>query len=315
MLNKKAVLAAIITMTLAVSVGCTSTKPQNQTGNNDNIKQEELEQNQKREKKIMEELDQLKKEKASLAMIIEFLDQNMQYVSLENASSMISDLEQAHSDYLPEFEDKFYSEKIQIQFQEAHKSGMYLNDLNDLKDVGEDLKELLSQTKNTGYKVETTEGMYFPIVNYDFYEKYTPYATKDVKEYIDIMAIESSKVPAKDAALVISWDTVFKRALRQEAFIKQYADSIRIDRAKQLFSAYVSYSFYGLNNTPLFDYDTKTMNKDAKKVYLQNIKNESDSEFIKSIKDFISILEKNDYKITKEVDSYRKNALENLSNK
>jgi len=67
----------------------------------------------------------------------------------------------------------------------------------------EKVRELLSKTKNSGYRVETAEGMFFPVIDYEVYKKYSEYVTEDVKEYINIMAEESNNPPAKDAALVV----------------------------------------------------------------------------------------------------------------
>ncbi|MDD4238703.1 MAG: hypothetical protein PHT62_09115 [Desulfotomaculaceae bacterium] len=75
--------------------------------------------------------------------------------------------------------------------------------------------------------------MFFPIIDYGFYENFSSYVTPDMKDCIDIMAVESEQVPAKDAALVIGWDGVIKRALNQEAFINTHKDSIRINEVKQ----------------------------------------------------------------------------------
>jgi len=53
--------------------------------------------------------------------------------------------------------------------------------------------------------------MFFPVIDYEVYKKYSEYVTEDVKEYINIMAEESNNPPAKDAALVVGWDEVLKR--------------------------------------------------------------------------------------------------------
>ena len=65
---------------------------------------------------------------------------------------------------------------------------------------------------------------------------------------------------------------------------------------------------YGLNNTPLFSYDTKTMNPEAKEVYIKAVKDNADSELIKFLGGYMEILEKSDYKLSEEADKFRKNA-------
>ena len=65
---------------------------------------------------------------------------------------------------------------------------------------------------------------------------------------------------------------------------------------------------YGLNNTPLFSYDTKEMDPEAKEVYIKAVKNNSDSELMKLLGGYMEILEKSDYKLSEEADKFRKNA-------
>ncbi|TEB15874.1 hypothetical protein Psfp_01817 [Pelotomaculum sp. FP] len=96
----------------------------------------------------------------------------------------------------------------------------------------------------------------FPIIDYSFYKKFSAFVTPDLKDYIDIMAEESDQVPAKDAALVIGWDEVLRRALNQEEFINAYKDSMKVDEVRELYKKYLTFTLYGLNNTPLFSYES-----------------------------------------------------------
>ena len=44
-------------------------------------------------------------------------------------------------------------------------------ELDRIKNLGEgSLQELLLETNLTGYKVETAEGMFFPVIDYEFYK-------------------------------------------------------------------------------------------------------------------------------------------------
>jgi hypothetical protein len=158
--------------------------------------------------------------------------------------------------------------------------------------------------------VETAEGTFFPIMDYEFLKKYSPYASDDIKEYINIMAVESNKVPAKDAALVIGWDEVVERALAQQAFIEKYGSSDKVEAVKELNKRYLTFMLYGLNNTPLFSYEDKTMNKEAKEAYQNAIKDNKDNALIKTLSSYMELLEKSGYKFTEEADKFRKAAVE-----
>lgn len=259
--------------------------------------------------KIMPEFAALVGENPKPDVLIEFIDKNIARVSRENVSTMLEELEKSQKNNLLKLEDKYYSgEAIQRGLSEIYEPGFDLSKLENIKDA--ELKSLLEETRNKGYKVETAEGTFFPIMNYEYLKKYSPYATEAMKAYINIMAEETNKVPAKDAALMIGWDEIVSRALAQEAFIKKYGDSSRVESVKELMKKYTVFMLFGLNNTPLFSYDTKTMDKEAKEAYAIAVKDNGGSELMQLIGRYMEILEKSDYKLSDEAEKFRKGAIE-----
>ncbi len=262
--------------------------------------------------KIMEAYQKLLINNSGLIEIIKFVDKNISKVSEQNALVMIDQLEKLQKEYLPELEEKYYTDNgdIQNKFMEVFSKDFDIKKIESIEDLK--VKELLTETKESGYKVETAEGMFFPVINYEFYKKYSGFVAADFKEYIDIMAIESDEMLAKDAALVVGWDELLKRAVKQEKFIAQYGNSIRIDDVKALYKKYLSFALLGFNNTPLFDGTPKVMVEDAKKSYMAAMKDGKEGGFLTILSDYMDLLNKNDYKLTDEVDKYRKDVLEKL---
>lgn len=258
-------------------------------------------------KTIMDDYQTLIQKDPSVEEVAGFINKNISGVSKEDASKMVDQFEEIQKKNLPEFETIFYEDEIQSKINSEYKS---ITAQSDIKDAG--LKELMARAKNSGYKVETAEGMFFPVIDYGFYKNFSSYVTPDMKDYIDIMTVESDKVPAKDAALVIGWDEVLKRALSQEQFISTYKDSVKVDEVKQLYKKYVTFTLYGLNNTPLFSYDAKTLNPKAREVYLNAVVNAGDSEFLNTLGGFWELVKSNGYKLTDEVEQYRDNVIESL---
>ncbi|HHV98966.1 MAG TPA: hypothetical protein GXX36_05835 [Clostridiaceae bacterium] len=262
--------------------------------------------------KVMEDFQALLANNASLPELIRFIDNNISAVSKENATLMVDKLEEMQKKFLPGMDKKFYKdEDLQGKMSEAFMEDFDISKIYDVEDT--ELKQLLSETKDSGYKVETAEGMFFPVIDYEFYKKYSSYVTPDMKEYIDIMAVESNNVPAKDAALVIGWNEVLKRAINQEKLISKYSDSIKIADVKELYKKYVIFTLFGLNNTPLFSYETKVIDPKAKEAYLSILESGEESGYIKIISDFVDLLEKNDYKLTDEVSKFRDGIIENMN--
>lgn len=259
-------------------------------------------------KKVMDEFKQLLENNSKPDTVIAFIDKNLPNITKESASVMVTSLEELQLKYLPQFEERYYGENIQKNMNKVYKPGFDLSKLEEIQD--KELKELLSETRDMGYKVETAEGMYFPIMNYEYYKKYSSNVTEDIKDYIDIMAVETNKVPAKDAALVIGYDEVINRALKQEAFIKTYGSSAKAEDMKKLQKKYITFMLYGLNNTPLFSYETKVINPEAKAVYLNAVKNNKDSSLITMLGKYMDILAKTDYKFSEEADKFRKEVVQ-----
>ena len=257
---------------------------------------------------IMESYEKLIESGAEPKAIFEFLDTNAKVLSKENAALIINGLEKLQKEYLPKLDEKYYA-ATEIQ---AALAKIYLakKDINDLKNIEtEALKSLIDETIKGGYKVETAEGMFFPIINYSFYKSYANYMPEDLKSYIEIMSVESDKVPAKDAALVIGWDELIERALMQEAFINKYTASSKLPEVSELYNKYRTFTFLGLNNTPLFAYDSNVMAADAKKAYENIDFTTNDSKLKKDLKDFMVLLVDSNYKLTPEIDKLRKDIL------
>ncbi|MFT9496730.1 hypothetical protein [Anaerosolibacter sp.] len=305
LLRSTAVLAIVGATLLS---GCASKAPDN--GSKDAEKNKPVVQEDSQEK-IMADFNDLLKSKPKADAMIQFIDKNIANLSKENASVMMMAFEEIQKSNLPALEEKYFNgETVQSRLAEIYMSGFDITKFEDIQD--EELKGLLMETKDTGYKVETAEGTFFPIINYEFYKKFSGYVSEDIKDYIDIMAVESNNVPAKDAALVIGWDEIIERALTQEKFIKKYESAEKTGEVEKLYEKYVVFMLYGANNTPLFSYETKVMVPDAKAAYENALKNEGDSETMKMLGNYMDVLDKTDYKVSDEAEKFRKDAVERL---
>ena len=66
--------------------------------------------------------------------------------------------------------------------------------INKTKD--ETLRKVLINLRDSGYRLHTTEGVVFPIIDYTTLKPYKPYINKDIQAYIDIMVVESESLPS-----------------------------------------------------------------------------------------------------------------------
>lgn len=262
-----------------------------------------------KEKKAMTGFESLlDKEDITAAELIQYIDENIDTVSKENAAMLVRGLEVIQKANLPQWEKKFENNALQKEMVRVYReNGWKLGDFNDIQD--NELKAIVDEAISNGYKVETAEGFFFPVIDYSFYNEYHEDLTPDLVAYFEIMAVESDQTPVKDAALMISWEEILNRGLRQEEFIKEYGSSSRVEAMEELLKRYVTFGLFGCNNTPLFSYDSKQMISEAKEAYLNHPWDEGRGSFSALMKEYLKVLEENDYKLTREVDEFRKNAV------
>jgi len=316
--NRLVAILILLSLTLGLFSACTSKNSGNSSENksssgvevNNEAGENLKEDKEDDESKIMEDFEDLLA-KGSLKEVLDFIEKNIPLVSSEKASNMVSGLKELHLRLLPEVEYKFYeSDSLQEELIELYIAGEDINKADNLKN--EKSKELLEEVLETGYKVETAEGSFFPVVNYEFYKKYKDFVTPDMKEYIDLLAVESNEPPAKDAGLVITWEEVLDRAEAQAKFLDEYKDSAKVDEIEKLYGWYLRYVLFGLDNTPLFEYQTNEMNMEAKGAYMNALDGSSRSSFLRILKDYMDIMEENGYKLTNEVEEYRSSIIKDF---
>lgn len=312
-INSKYIYGIILGLTLTSVTAC-SPKVDNSNTEKPGTNQESMvEESQTSKVNIMEEYNKLiTDDNVSLKEIAAFMNKNIKNATEEEVSSMILGLEELHLNKRETEEEKYTSEELQKGFQALAVEGIDFSQTDTIKD--ESIKNLVAQSIENGYKIETAEGYYFPIIDYNFYKQFSSYATPEVKDYIDIMTVESDNVFAKDAALVISWDEVVNRTLAMEKFLINYSDSKKGEYIKSLFDNYLFITMHGLNNTPLFDYELKQMDEKAKIAFTTALTQTTDSEYIKKLDDFMKLAEKSDYKLSAEIESYRKDNTNSGSN-
>ena len=260
------------------------------------------------QKKALDGYNSLVANNPTPQQLMKYLTGNLQAVEPEEASAMLLKLEDVQKKSLEALENKYNDEDIQKKLGSIWKTNFDINAAISTEDA--DLKALLEETRDGGYKVETAEGTYFPIMDYGAYRGFSQFVTVDIKEYIDLMAVESDKVPAKDASLVIGWDEVLTRAVNQERFLADYPDSKRLEKVRELYSKYLTFAFLGIDNTPAFDRDSKVMVSGLKEAYGKFLTSNTDQRLGQRFRNYVELLEKNNYKLTKEVEDYRKTAME-----
>ncbi|GAB6274538.1 MAG: hypothetical protein STSR0004_14010 [Peptococcaceae bacterium] len=247
--------------------------------------------------------------------ILVFIDQNISRVSRETADKLVNGYENLQKNALDDLNKQFSEGKeekwtiiIPQGLQKEFGYSFTMEKIDSIKD--KQLRETLQRVRDTGYLVRTDEGMYFPVINYDFYTQYSRYLTGQMKDYYLIMAHESKTRALVDGALLIKPDDILKRIEKQEIYIKNYPGSSKLGDIKDLYINYVRFYLFGIDNTPAFSYNSKALTDNFKQIY-QNFQLTS-TILGKEIAPYFETLKNEGYMLTNKVATERNKVLEKI---
>lgn len=304
--SKKSAIAAILALILSIQTGViVSAAPASQAGSNAVSSKAAAFGNA-----VYNKANKLLKE-SDVAYAKSYITKHIRSVTAYQATMLVLKLENAMNDALPAKTDKVYEIGIQDKLMNLYKFGEPINTtINKTKD--ETLRKVLINLRDSGYRLYTTEGVIFPIIDYTTLKPYKPYINKDIQAYIDIMVVESEKPAVSDAALVIPWSEVIDRGLTQEAFISAYPKSNRTADVKLKLRFTELSLYYGYNNTPLFKYEDNLLDPEVRQAFDKALKDSdavSKSALLKKLKSWSDVLESNKDKLNQEVERYRAKAV------
>ena len=293
--------------------GCGSEKepatPENPSGNKEQNNVDDAQQKAK-DTEIQTALDQLLAEEPMPVALIAFLDQNIAEASPAQASKLYLALEENQLVYHWVLEDKYYADMTvqEMMFQEFIKTEK-LESLYTMENSK--VKALMEDTRNNGFRVETTEGVFMPVLDYQKHLQYQQYVEADLKDYIQLRFVESSQIAAKDASLMISWEQVLERALNQEDFLVKYPDSVKWKDVRRLMSNYEFFLLFGVDNTPLFSYETGAMDPQVKNLYEKTIAEPAykDNQIVIMLSDYMKLLKASNWKLSAQAEQFRTDRL------
>ncbi len=199
----------------------------------------------------------------SILIAVDYLDKNIGKAGKDIGSQMLV----AYEDYLIQY---LNSDADWTAIGELYP---YWNTdtgkLDSEKLTTEETKALYNNLTKGDFKFASSEGMVYPVIDYKvFLEKYSKSITESLSGLYSIKELESDKPMAADAALMISYSELLGRAYATEQYIKQYKDDpLTLPDAKFIYQNYINTLLLGMNNTPIFDYETHLFSQDAKKAY------------------------------------------------
>lgn len=185
-----------------------------------------------------------------------------------------------------------------------------LEDLTSLHIKDPDLKSLLQEILDNGFKLSSSEGMVYIESDYpQFFRKYRYKTTAKMARYLRIMAEEMNRHFAEDAALMITPNTLSERIIQIDSFIEAFPNFARNQDLKTLRNRYLPAYLLGLNNTPAFSYHSNQIDEKFLKSYQRTANHFPDSELANLTEAYLNVLLKNHYTKTPDVLKFVKDVL------
>lgn len=110
--------------------------------------------------------------------------------------------------------------------------------------------------ESAGFKFVSGEGGDYPVIDYRFIDAYSGQVSQEVKDFAGFMALNSDEPWAMDAGIIIPIRDLADRVAQAEQFIVSYPVSVIKDKVLIQYEYYLRAFLAGLDNTPLFPYET-----------------------------------------------------------
>lgn len=130
-------------------------------------------------------------------------------------------------------------------------------------------------------------------------KNYGAYLSNSYGDYLKLKRDECSEKLESERVLLVSWEELGRRIVNHEKYLKEHVISDYYDQVKDRYYYLISVYVYGLNNTPVADYEGYLFD-DIKIKYLEFMKHGEDSEFKDFLTEYVELLKYNDWNFEKD---------------
>jgi uncharacterized membrane protein len=173
------------------------------------------------------------------------------------------------------------------------------------KRYSQELNELHQYTRS-GFNFGQSEGNWFIQGDPDFLLDVSSITSGEYREYLGFNAEESKQKIADDGAILIPWDGLRKRIIREENFAKQHPKLPETEtNIKGSMSWMMNVYLSGIDNSPIDNHGVR-LDPDVQKSYEAFLKENSSSQYYNVIRDVYAIWAKSNFKTSRELVDYLK---------
>ncbi|MCT4697548.1 hypothetical protein [Tenacibaculum haliotis] len=159
-----------------------------------------------------------------------------------------------------------------------------------------EVKNFIIMLNERNLTLDSSEGTYFIVEDSDFsLSLFKNNLSTSFIDYLKIIKVEDKHKFADDAALLISYEKLSERVITWERYIGKHK-SLSHKNSIRRYKIYLSTLLRGVDNTPIYNYNNKTITNEIKTVYKKYITRYPNSKSGKVISKYYDYLEKNSFK-------------------
>jgi len=167
---------------------------------------------------------------------------------------------------------------------------------NNKKIVETEISEFKRSLDMCGLTLLQTEGENYVDVKCDYYYKlFKGRVSPALNDYLKIRLKELRQGFSEDAELIISFHQLYRRVLTWEKFNKKYPGFFNIQETQLNYATYLSTLITGMDNSPVFDYDSGKLFPLVHNLYLKIISRHDSLKSTRVIKEYYELLKASDY--------------------
>ncbi len=156
-----------------------------------------------------------------------------------------------------------------------------------------------------GLGVFSTEGIYYADVQFDyFYNNFKGRVSDATTAFLELRKDEMLQGFSEDAAMLISFEDLYKRVKNWENFLNTYPNSLHQQEANNFYATYLETLMTGMDNSRVFDLETNTLLPEMKLLYEKIISEKPGSKTSKIISGYYELLVRENFKQSSQIDSF-----------
>lgn len=156
-----------------------------------------------------------------------------------------------------------------------------------------------------GVRITSSEGSYFPAVNTaSLAVSFRSSLSAQGRQYVNARVADEAVPLSDDAALLIPWTELARRAARWESLADSLSGSVFEREAEQWHALYRSILFTGLDNARVFDLETGVVSDSVRAAYAFARDSLSNSKVATDAADFLELLRRETWRETAAVKEF-----------